>query len=659
MVPLAQATTPGDPKWFPSAHESLTDIGHDGPLRSVRLLTATFAALATFAVTAVGGSVDGPGTAAGAAEPAGTAAAPGPAAAAIATPGKTSRITRIASTTSDGWRFDQYRNPAYPCAVQGDNTFTIATRLGVPDDEVHPLWVFMHGGGVGYFAPNGKAMPNNAQKIEENAALQQRNTLSGGLKAKVAAAPAGFRMMAVSMCDHDIYGGGDTPDPNNPNKDANGDQRTVNGLFATKAAIQYALTTRATDDYFLHGGSAGSFGSWHVGWSLEAQGIPPAGIIGDSGVLNQAWQLAVQDTGCGRTDEALTIVAQRLHPEVGSEANQPHHLVADGKLTAPLLQVWDIGDPGQCGTDPVACPLPDGSTPTMGSVDCLHEPLRAAIAAAGDGRSANMRLCVDNPSLAGTCDRHVPSNDAPTAENTIAPWPADFQKAMLDWVTARLGDDGAAPPADRTATASFATAARTDFLSATPTLRRVEADVAALDAGLPRSTYLTRLSTSDEWLAAVVDRLYKDTLGRPGDPGGTAFWVGQLRSGTRTVAQAAASFYASAEYYRGFGGGTDRTWVSDLYPKLLGRPADPGGLDYWTGQTATAGRDSVARRFYQSPESARARVTTLYGDLLGRAPDPAGLTYWSTRVVTTGDLFLAVALAGSNEYRTRAAGRFP
>lgn len=591
-------------------------------------------------------------------------ASPGaPAAAAVApvsAPGKVSQIRKTSTTTADGWRYDSYENPAYPCSVSGENTFTIATRLGVPDDEVRPLWVFMHGGGVGYFDSTGKAQPNNGQKVEEDAALQRRNALSGGLKKKVAAAPAGFRMMAVSMCNHDIYGGGDTVDPNNPNRDANGKLRTVNGLFATKAAIQYALTTRATDDYFLHGGSAGSFGSWHVGWALEEQGIAPAGIVGDSGVLNQAWQLAVQSKpACGRTTEALTTVQQRLHPEVADEANEPADLVADGRLTVPLMQVWDIGDQGQCGTDPIACPLPDGSTPTMGSVNCLHEPLRAAIAASGSARSANVRLCVDNPNIAGTCDRHVPSQDDPSARNTLAGYPADFQTAMMTWVTARLADDGAAAPADRTPTASFATAARTDFLGTAPAERRVEADVLAIDAGLARSTYLTRLSTSDEWLATVVEEMYQDTLGRPGDPSGTAFWIGQLRSGRRTVAEAAASFYASAEYYRGFGGGTDEGWVGDLYPKLLGRSPDPSGLAYWVRQTQVAGRDSVARRFFQSPESARNRVRGLYQDLLGRSPDPSGLAHWSAKVVTDGDLALAVSLAASNEYRTRAATRFP
>lgn len=614
-------------------------------MRSARVLSTLLAAL-------LAGAALAPASPAAARATAATAAP-------ISSPGSTSLIRKVSSSTANGWRFDFYRNPAYPCSVRGDNTFTIATRLGVPDDEVHPLWVFMHGGGVGYFDPAGRAMPNNGQKVEEDAALQQKNALGGGLKKQVAAAPAGFRMMAVSMCDHDIYGGGDTVDPNNPNRDASGKLRTVNGLFATKAAIQFALTTRATDDYFLHGGSAGSFGSWHVGWALEEQGIAPTGIIGDSGVLNEAWQRAVQPLPCGRTDEALAIVQQRLHPEIGTEANQPHHLVEDGRLTVPLLQVWSIGDSGQCGTTPITCPLPDGSTPTMGSVDCMHEPLRAAIAGSGIGGSANMRLCVDNANQPGTCDRHVPSNDTSGLTNTIGPWPADFQTAMMGWVTDRLADDGADAPADRTPTASFATAARTDFLGATPSEPLVEADALALDAGLPRSTYLTRLSTSDEWLAAVVDGMYQDTLGRPGDPSGTAFWIGQLRSGRRTVAQAAASFYASAEYYRGFGGGTDRTWVADLYPKLLGRPADPGGLDYWTRQAGSAGRDSVARRFFQSPESARNRVTGLYQDLLGRNPDPSGLAHWSAKVVTDGDLALAVGLAASNEYRNRASVRFP
>ena len=67
----------------------------------------------------------------------------------------------------------------------------------------------------------------------------------------------------------------------------------------------------------------------------------------------------------------------------------------------------------------------------------------------------------------------------------------------------------------------------------------------------------------------------------------------------------------------------------------------------------------MAKRFYQSPESARTRVEGLYQGLLGRRADPAGLTYWAPKVIADGDITLAVSLAASPEYTTRAAVRFP
>ena len=219
----------------------------------------------------------------------------------VSAPGKTAQIRRVSSVTEDGWRFDFFQNPGLPL-------------LGQRRQHVHhrdpPRRRRRRGPpAVGLHARRRRRLlrPNRQGHA------QQRPEGRGGCSAPAAQhavrraegeggrrAPSGFRMMAVSMCNHDIYGGGDTVDPNNPNRDTTGKLRTVNGLFATKAAVQYALTTRATDDFFLHGGSAGSFGSFHMGWALEAQGIKPAGIISESGVMNQAWQLAVQDKVCGR-----------------------------------------------------------------------------------------------------------------------------------------------------------------------------------------------------------------------------------------------------------------------------------------------------------------------------------------------------------------------
>ena len=44
--------------------------------------------------------------------------------------------------------------------------------------------------------------------------------------------------------------------------------------------------------------------------------------------------------------------------------------------------VFSVGDPGQCGEMPIECPV-GGETIIMGSVECMHEPVRRAIEAAG------------------------------------------------------------------------------------------------------------------------------------------------------------------------------------------------------------------------------------------------------------------------------------
>lgn len=211
----------------------------------------------------------------------------------------------------------------------------------------------------------------------------------------------------------------------------------------------------------------------------------------------------------------------------------------------------------------------------------------------------------------------------------------------------------------RTTTQSFVTAAITDFLrEKDPSDSQVNAGVAQVQQQ-GKARYLRSLSTSDAWLESVVDKLYQDTLGRHGDPSGTAYWIGQLRTGRRTVAAAAAEFYASPEYFNGIGGGTVGSWIDDLYVKILQRPSDASGRAYWINQVASTSRGSVAFRFYQSTESARTRVRGLYQVLLGRGTDQAGLNYWAPRVITSGDLTLAVFLADSPEYQNRAVTRFP
>jgi hypothetical protein len=360
----------------------------------------------------------------------------------VGAPGDVHRIEFVGSSVVDGYKFDQYRNLAYPCSIAGYQTFVIGTKVGSSDTEKRPLWVRMRGGGVGFFDANGKPQPSAGNKSEESAATSIGFVRDTGLMKLVRGDAAGFRLVSVSMCNHDIYSGGDQPDPNNPNTLPDGSGRTVNGLFATKAAVQFALSKYPTTKFFLHGTSAGSAGGLSVSWGLQKQGIPPAGSVVDSGVVNLEWEQARNEQGiCDsqRNAGALKAIQARLQYELADPKNEPDKLVSRGELTVPLVQAWSRADPNVCGATPMSCPLRDGTTKTLGAADCAHEPLRAAIAGLGAGsKSINMRVCVSPASSPGSCATHVVTNK--DTLNTDPGVPADYNAAIMDWVHARLGD---------------------------------------------------------------------------------------------------------------------------------------------------------------------------------------------------------------------------
>jgi len=169
----------------------------------------------------------------------------------------------------------------------------------------------------------------------------------------------------------------------------------------------------------------------------------------------------------------------------------------------------------------------------------------------------------------------------------------------------------------------------------------------AIEAGtITRTAAAGTIVTGEEFVGQLVQRFYLDTLGRYGEAAGVRYWVGEIRAGRRTIAQVAASFYASPEYFEGLGGGTARTWVADVYEKLLLRPAEPAGLDYWVGEVARQGRTRVALRFYETPESRGTRVLFLHG-LVGLQPTDTEVAAGRTRLGQIGDLGLMAELAAT------------
>jgi hypothetical protein len=361
----------------------------------------------------------------------------------LSTPGYTPQVQFVSTTTQGGWKYDYYRQTAYSCAVSGNQTFVIATKVGSAPTAARPLLAHLHGGGAGYFDAAGNAVPSNGQKIEEGAAsLINRIDNTNGLFGKFRNDPAGFRMMAVSYCSHDLYSGLGSDAPNNPNLTPEGNRRTTSGLVSVKAAIQFARGLYPTTKTVLHGGSAGSVGTFSVAWSMQLQGIPPAGIIADASIINVE-AFAVGNAAGICTDEndpaRVAGIAGRVHPDLANPANQVDKLVSDGRLTVPILHVWTHADTNTCGAPPVACPLRDGSTVTLGYTDCIHEPMRLAISAQGpSSRSRNLGLCV-TPVNGPECSAHVVANRV-GGINTDPGAPADYQSAMMDSVLARIAD---------------------------------------------------------------------------------------------------------------------------------------------------------------------------------------------------------------------------
>eukprot|EP00578_Thalassiosira_sp_NH16_P024616 CAMPEP_0181091790 /NCGR_PEP_ID=MMETSP1071-20121207/8584_1 /TAXON_ID=35127 /ORGANISM="Thalassiosira sp., Strain NH16" /LENGTH=210 /DNA_ID=CAMNT_0023173949 /DNA_START=311 /DNA_END=943 /DNA_ORIENTATION=- len=181
--------------------------------------------------------------------------------------------TRTLPAPNNNFELEFFRNNAYDCGLTGQYTFMVInpTGGGGQDDEARPLWVYMHGGGSGYWDDDGTYFAVGAQTEDtwnheetfddlvltlkergvDIAGREDDNTLTRRLR-------GGYRMLVVAMCDHDQYLGMGTPYPNNPiNPDAE-----VNGLQATLAAIDYTVANYPTTHVFVHGTSAGSVGAY-------------------------------------------------------------------------------------------------------------------------------------------------------------------------------------------------------------------------------------------------------------------------------------------------------------------------------------------------------------------------------------------------------------
>lgn len=151
--------------------------------------------------------------------------------------------------------------------------------------------------------------------------------------------------------------------------------------------------------------------------------------------------------------------------------------------------------------------------------------------------------------------------------------------------------------------------------------------VNALQQGLPRTNLSNLLTTSDEYLKNRIQKAYREFLARESDGAGLAYWLNQMRHGL-TDEQLEAGFIGSAEFYA-HGGGSDRSWVDEMYFDLLGRAPDGQGEAYWINALAHGAiRSQVAQGFAASVERESNAVQGDYRTFLGRSAGQSEITSW-------------------------------
>lgn len=77
---------------------------------------------------------------------------------------------------------------------------------------------------------------------------------------------------------------------------------------------------------------------------------------------------------------------------------------------------------------------------------------------------------------------------------------------------------------------------------------------------------------------------YLAFYGRPADPGGLAFWSEYLENQGGNINSIIDAFGKSSEFQERFGSLDNTQLVSNLYQQLFGRDPDQGGLDYYVGK---------------------------------------------------------------------------
>ena len=316
--------------------------------------------------------------------------------------------------------FDFYRNNTYSCGLSGNYTFMVVNPANGDETVEAKLWVYLHGGGAGFYDENGdyQAVGDQTEDtwnreetfndflIEQ---LQGRAIANGQLQdiTLTRRIQEGYRVVMVSMCDHDQYSGLGTPYPNHPNPGAE-----VNGMQATMSAVEYTVANYPTTEVFAHGTSAGSVGVYNLAMSFAAQDIHLTGVVADSILSPRAFDLFDVYPGQAPRQPGWTYEGVGEKQGFYGDISRSDVIAPEGRIDAgfdevPLLFVGGTDDPF-CFWD--LAPIPEAASAGQNNCEWAAQGLIDSIAAqpASPHQVANM---------AG--EGHIPTNTVSTANDIV------------------------------------------------------------------------------------------------------------------------------------------------------------------------------------------------------------------------------------------------
>lgn len=323
-----------------------------------------------------------------------------------------------------------YRNTAYGCGLSGNYTFMVVNPPNGDAADQAPLWVFLHGGGSGYFDENGDYLAvaaqtedswNHEETFDDLLVKQlQTRTVENGQPKDITLTRRileGYRVVLVSMCDHDQYSGLGTPYPNNPNPGAE-----VNGMQATMAAVDYTVANYPTTHVFAHGTSAGSVGAYNLAMSFAVEGIHLTGVVSDSvlstrqltlieifeGQPGQQYQAGYTYDGFAEKIGFYGQFENQAHPEARIDG---------GFVEVPLLFVGGSEDPVCMATQPA---IPEAVAEGLNNCEWQAQSLIQTIAAQAD--SPHQVSLLDGLG-------HIPTNEVTPANDIVDTFITDILAA--------------------------------------------------------------------------------------------------------------------------------------------------------------------------------------------------------------------------------------